>query len=91
MSVVNITPGSIVMACAGRDKNSFFVALEFHDGLVFLANGKSRKLEKPKRKNIRHISPTDTVISLDGLTNKKLRRLLAEYEPDTTHKADCMP
>ena len=91
MSVVNITPGMIVMACAGRDKDSFFVALEYHDGLVFIANGKERKLESPKKKNIRHISPTDTVIKLDGLTNKKLRRLLAEYEPDTKQNADCTP
>ncbi|MBP1573852.1 MAG: KOW domain-containing RNA-binding protein [Oscillospiraceae bacterium] len=91
MSVVNITPGMIVMACAGRDKDSFFVALESHDGLVFIANGKERKLESPKKKNIRHISPTDTVIKLDGLTNKKLRRLLAEYEPDTKQNADCTP
>ena len=91
MSVVNITPGSMVMACAGRDKNSFFVATEIHDGFVFIANGKSRKLEKPKRKNIKHISPTNTVIELEGLTNKKLRRLIAEYQPNTPDDADCMP
>ncbi len=91
MSVVNITPGSIVMACAGRDKGSYFVALESHDGLAIIANGKSRRLEKPKCKNLKHISPTDTVISLDGLTNKKLRRYLAEYKPDTKQNTDCTP
>lgn len=86
----NITPGLLVIARAGRDKGSVFVATESRQGSVFIADGKRRKLEKPKRKNTKHISPTDTVISLEGLTNKKLRRLLMEYRPNTSQNGDCV-
>lgn len=88
---MNITQGSVVMACAGRDKNSYFVAMELHDGFVLIADGKARKLEKPKRKNIKHISPTNTVIELNGLTNKKLRRLLSDYLTHSPEEANCTP
>lgn len=76
---MNIKVGSIVKSCAGRDKNSFFVAVGISDGFVEIADGKERKLEKPKRKNIKHISPTNTVISVEALTNKKLKKVLNEF------------
>lgn len=82
-SVVKISPGTLVLALAGRDKGSVFVAVESHDGWVFIADGKSRKLGKPKRKNLRHISPVNAKIELSGLTDKKLRSLLREYQPNT--------
>ena len=41
--------------------------------------GKGRPLERPKRKNIRHISPTLTVLPEEALaTNRKLRAALRE-------------
>lgn len=79
-AVDNITPGRLVTATAGRDKGSVFVATEVGQGIVFIADGKRRKLENPKRKNIKHISPAgDTVICLDDMTNKKLRKLLRQH------------
>lgn len=82
-SVVNIVIGTPVRATAGRDKGSYFVAVGAHDGFVYIADGRHRKLEKPKRKNIKHISPVGLPVSVDGLTNKKLRRLVNEYMTHT--------
>ncbi len=76
---MDIKVGSVVKSCAGRDKNSFFVAVGISGGFVEIADGKVRRLEKPKRKNIKHISPTNTVISTEALTNKKLRKVLNEF------------
>jgi ribosomal protein L14E/L6E/L27E len=78
-SVVNITVGTPVKAHAGRDKGSYFVAVGIHDGFAYIADGRTRKLEKPKRKNVKHISPVGAPINIGGLTNKKLRRLINEY------------
>jgi len=78
-SVVNIAIGSLVTATAGREKGSLLVAVRVHDGFVYIADGRKRRLESPKRKNIKHISPAGAVIDTDGLTNKKLRRLINEY------------
>lgn len=88
---MNIQIGSIVRALAGREKDSFYVAVGIHDGFVEIADGKERKLEKPKRKNIKHISPTNTVIDTDGLTNKKLRKLIAEFKTQNSSTADRQP
>ena len=74
-SVVDIPIGSVVLANAGRDKGRYFVAVAASGGFVYIADGKERKLEKPKRKNIKHISPADVIISTDELTNRKLRNL----------------
>jgi glutamate synthase domain-containing protein 3 len=48
-------------------------------GFVYICDGKSRPLERPKRKNPKHISPAGAVIDTDVLTNKKLRRLISQY------------
>lgn len=88
---MNITIGSVVKCLAGREKNSFYVAVGIHDGFVEIADGKERKLESPKRKNIKHISPTKTVIDTKELTNKKLRKLINEFITQSSVLADRQP
>ena len=46
------TKGSIVLANAGRDQDGLFFVVGEADGFVLLADGKRRKLEHPKRKNV---------------------------------------
>lgn len=77
---MNIVKGTLVRSIAGRDRDLYYVAVEASDRFVKIANGKERKLENPKQKNRRHISPTDIVIETEGLTNKKLRKLLFELK-----------
>lgn len=74
---MNVVKGSVVKALAGRDQGSLFVAVAAEDRCVFIADGKTRKLASPKRKNIKHISPTREVLDLTDMTDKKLRKLLA--------------
>lgn len=73
------TRGLIVCAIAGRDKGRFFAVLDADGTSVLLADGKTRKLESPKRKNIKHIRTTGAVIALTQITDRKLRGLLKEY------------
>lgn len=77
---MDIKIGSIVKARAGREKDRYMIITEIHDGFVKLADGKERKLERPKVKNIKHISPMHDVINMEKLTNKKLRKILTEFE-----------
>ena len=71
--------GLVVKAVAGRDKDSFFVITEAEKSFVMIADGKSRPLDRPKRKNIKHLRATGSVLCIDEITNKKLRRALSEY------------
>ena len=85
--VDNITPGRLLLAKAGRDKGSVFVATELRQDCVFIADGKRRRLERPKRKNIKHISPVaGAVICLEDMTNKRLRRTFAQYRPNAAQE-----
>ena len=88
MSVVDIKKGFLVCVTAGRDKGNLFVAADAHDGFVYIADGRKRKLEKPKRKNPKHISPVGECIDTENLTNKKLRRLINEYKTRTHYRTD---
>ena len=82
---MKVVKGSVVKSLAGRDQDRLFVAVAATDRCVFIADGKERKLEKPKRKNIKHISPTGTVVDLTDMTDKKLRKLVSAF---TTQNAD---
>ena len=76
---MKVVKGSVVKALAGRDQGRFFVAVAAEDRFVYIADGKERKLEKPKRKNVKHISPTGTVIDITDMTDKRLRRILTAF------------
>lgn len=87
---MNIVKGSVVKSLAGRDRDRYFVAVLVTDRLVYLADGKERKLEKPKAKNPRHISPTCYVLDTEDMTNKKLKKLLSELKTQGSPEADCL-
>ncbi|MDE5619252.1 MAG: KOW domain-containing RNA-binding protein [Ruminococcus sp.] len=75
---MKLNKGSVVRAAAGRDSGKLFAVTEVQGGYCFIADGKSRKLASNKRKNIKHICPTDSMIDLNDITDKKLRTLLRQ-------------
>ena len=68
--------GTVVISKAGRDKGYFMVVLDEADGYVTVADGKERPLDRPKRKNPKHLQKTNRKLSLEQLTDKKLRTVL---------------
>ena len=46
---------NLVQATAGREQGKYFFVLETDGEYLLLADGKSRRLEKPKRKKRKHI------------------------------------
>ncbi|MBR3844440.1 MAG: hypothetical protein IKM39_02915 [Clostridia bacterium] len=47
---------------------------------LLVCNGKDRPLERPKKKNRKHIGLTNTVLDSGSMsTNRSLRRALNEY------------
>ena len=76
---MKLLKGSVVMAEAGRDKGSYFAVVDADEKYCLIADGKSRKLTSPKRKNIKHIRITDSMIDLNDITDKKLRNTLKQF------------
>ncbi|MDL2232881.1 KOW domain-containing RNA-binding protein [Ruminococcaceae bacterium OttesenSCG-928-L11] len=72
--------GRVVRSIAGHDRDRFYVVVDAGDGKVYIADGRLRKLAKPKAKNPLHIRPTSNAIDLENCkTDKKLRELLKPY------------
>ncbi len=75
----------IAQSLAGRDKGEYFFVIAKDEKTVLLADGKHRTLERPKRKNLRHVkilpeSGASSALSLSARpTNAELRRAMASF------------
>ncbi|EHL18281.1 hypothetical protein HMPREF9630_00006 [Peptoanaerobacter stomatis] len=83
---MNLAKGQLVRSMAGHDKGEYFLIYEIvDDNYVKIVNGKSRKLEKPKLKKIKHLSKINKVSNvIDEINtsdiksqNKKIIREIA--------------
>ena len=52
---MEVDKSSLIVSKAGRDKGQLFYVIDTDEQYVYLADGKSRKLEKPKRKKLKHV------------------------------------
>lgn len=68
----NIEPGQLVISKAGRDKGKKFVVIKIIDqDHVLISDGDLRKIEKPKKKKLKHIKATGIIDdTLKGKLNK---------------------
>ena len=84
---MEIAKSNIVRSDAGRDKGKLFVVLAVEGEYLLLADGKSRKVESPKRKKrsqglfvaADENRLSDKMKSEEKITNSELRRTLAGY------------
>lgn len=80
---MSIETGRVVKAVAGHDAQGLFAVISSGEGYVLLADGRRRTLEKPKRKSVRHVRKTKTVLELSSITtNKHLREALRAITQD---------
>lgn len=76
---MGIVPGSIVKAIAGRDSGKFFMVMTVDGTEAFIVDGKTRKLEKPKKKKLKHLLKTNKQIPVEqATTNNKIRKMICE-------------
>jgi ribosomal protein L14E/L6E/L27E len=85
----DISIGQIVVSTAGRDKGDKFVVLCIIDSqYVYISDGSIRKLEKPKKKKIKHLKKLnfvaenikDKLESGNKLSNSEIRKLLKSID-----------
>ncbi len=96
-SRTRIRQADIVRSTAGHDSGQLFVVLRADGEYLFLADGKGRKLESPKRKKRRHAefvaSQEETRLSRkirggEKFTNSELRRTLAACRDHIARNAE---
>jgi len=78
--------GRIVVSLSGHDKGRLALVIAEEERCVLLADGKHRRLSKPKRKNKKHIrmipqTPMDPIGMTDGVLRRYLRDLADSEQP----------
>ena len=82
---MDIAKSDVVRSAAGRDKGKLFFVLETEGEFLLLADGRRRRVERPKRKKRRHVesvaAPTTPAAGKirggEQISNCELRRTLA--------------
>lgn len=84
---MEVDKSSLIVSKAGRDKGQLFYVIDTDEQYVYLADGKSRKLEKPKRKKrqaVEQVPRTESRIAEkirngEKVLNSELRKELASF------------
>ena len=84
-AIPSITISDVVVSTQGRDAGEWFYVIAQDPDFLYLANGKDRSLDKPKRKKRKHVqkvlrSETRVAVKIqngDKVLNGELRRDLA--------------
>ena len=82
---MKISESDIVVSVNGRDSGKMFFVLSIEEEYVLLADGKRRRVDKPKRKKIKHVQlvsasggrTAEKIKNGEKITNSDLRRALA--------------
>jgi len=77
----------IVISLNGRDAGKRFIVINTENEYSYIADGKGRRYEKPKRKKNKHLKFEDKANSLisnkltkgEKITNNEIRRFLTSY------------
>lgn len=77
--------GKVVHSKSGRDKGKYFIVIGIIDAeYVYISDGDLRKIEKPKKKKIKHLGFTnlmadeirEAILSDGRISNSKIRKFL---------------
>lgn len=82
---MTLSVGDIALSKAGHDAGKRFVVLKIVDAqYVLIADGRTRKVAKPKRKKMRHLewessgsSVTEKLIAGETVTDRAIRAALS--------------
>ena len=77
--------GTVVRSLAGHDKGDLLLVVEADEKTALVCDGRQRKLEKPKKKNLKHIEAASYILSEeDFVSNGRLRKALLRLSEATT-------
>ncbi|MDU4891206.1 MAG: KOW domain-containing RNA-binding protein [Clostridium sp.] len=77
--------GKVVHSKSGRDKGKYFIIIGIIDAeYVYISDGDLRKIEKPKKKKLKHLGFTnlmadeirEAILSDGRISNSKIRKFL---------------
>ena len=79
---------------SGHDKNQYYFVLDKEADFLFLVNGTNRPLEKPKKKNEKHVqiikklpAGIEEILAVEQ-SNLMIKKAIKEYEKIVNHNQE---
>ena len=93
---MEVQKGDLVQSQNGRDKGKALFVADTDDDYLILVDGKSRRLEQPKRKKRKHClflardssRVAEKLKTGERVTNSEIRRALAAWNAGAEEQAD---
>ena len=79
--------GQLVISKAGRDKGRILIILHINSDYVYIADGKTRKIEQPKVKKKKHVQIVNYIDKIlkeklessEKINNSDIRKAIEKY------------
>ena len=77
--------GNLVISKAGHDKDTRYIIIKEDDEYVYLADGRIKTIEKPKKKRKKHIQPIykydiselqNKLLHNERVSNEEIKRII---------------
>ncbi|MDE6275671.1 MAG: KOW domain-containing RNA-binding protein [Clostridia bacterium] len=69
---MTVEVGDIVQSKSGHDAKRYFVVIAMlNENYILIADGKSRKLDSPKQKNVKHVKLIEKAIQTKSYVDDK--------------------
>ena len=77
---MNYEAGQIVKSLAGHDKDCIYMIVRAEGSFIWVADGKRRRLENPKRKNTAHVQTIKVYVpEADRDKDEAIQHFLKSY------------
>ncbi|MCI9169252.1 MAG: RNA-binding protein [Dorea sp.] len=80
--------GMLARSAAGHDKGKIYVIIAADSAYVYLVDGKSRTLEKPKKKKQKHIQIIKDRYDIRGTDDAGIRRIVRDWKKEEVKQED---
>lgn len=87
---MELRKGMLAISKAGHDKDCWYVVLNIEENHASLVNGKTKKIENPKRKKLKHLQPVNKIPEVlqeklqkeEAWTNEEIKRAIKLAKQD---------
>ena len=84
---MEMKPGSLVRSKAGHDKGELLCVVGLEEKTVWICDGRQRPLNRPKKKNPKHLSLLPLTVDEEVMQNdRRLRKTLFKLKSETQNQ-----
>ena len=86
MRVNEVNKGMLAKSKAGHDKGHIYMIYDVDETYVYLVDGKTRSLEKPKKKKRKHVQVICEQEDINKMDDVSIKRKLKLFDKETGRK-----